>query len=203
MSNGNGGPDVTVQSYSMQIRDGLLSRAKLVPPFTTCAKFGRSVARTIQPEQIPYLGLYFVDEKLSPDGDANHAEPRFLHALKLGFSYLVQNNDSDDAEDILDAAHWSLMKLLHDPAWHTFPSGAKIESIVGGQRSHHFGNIGTGGKNEIPVAEMRMELDIRHRTYFEPIITDMFALMHVTTVYPYPEDPNRMPIISEWVIPTT
>jgi len=200
MSNGNGA-DITVQSYSMLIRDGLLARAKLVPPFTTCAKFGRSVAKVIQPENIPYLGLYFVDEVLSPDGDANHAEPRFLHALKLGFSYLVQNNDPDDAEDILDAAHWSLMKLLHDPKWHTFPSGALIESIVGGKRSHHFGTIGgSGGPNETPVAEMRMELDIRHRTFFEPLITDTFNTMHVTTVYPYPEDPNRQPIISEWVL---
>src|SRR5262245_36026123 len=193
---------VFVNSYSILIRNGLLARAKIVPPFNTCARYGRSIAKVIKPEHVLYLGIYFVKESMDSDGDSNHAEPRFLHKLRLGFSYLIQNNDPDEAEDIIDAGHWSLMKLLHDPAWHTFPNGVRIESVNSGERTHHYGNISGNGPNETPVAEMRMELEFRYRSYFEPIITDVFETMHVKSSYPWPEDPARQPVISEWIIKT-
>ena len=188
-------------SYSLLIRNGVLARLKLVPPFDGCAAYGRSRARVIQAEHVPYLGCYMVEENLSPHGDANHAEPRFTHKLVLGFSYIIQNNDADLAEDQLDAGHWSVMKLLHDPKWHTFDyvdEDVRIESITGGSRHHLFGNISP--QNETPIAEMRMEMTFTYETYFDPMISDVFRTMHMKTVYPWPDDPARQPIITEWVL---
>jgi hypothetical protein len=193
---------VNVNSYSYLIQLGWLARLKMIPPFNSAAKFGLSTAKPTQAEHIPYLGVYFVSEKFSSDGDANHAEPRFVHTLDLGFSYIIQNNEPDVAQEMLDAAHWSFMKLLHDPAWHTFDYAGepvRIEAVTGGNHSRHYGT--PGRDNETPVAEMRQEMTYTYRSSFEPIVTDVFEVMHETVVYPWPLDPNRRPIITEWVIP--
>lgn len=198
-------PDVN--SYSILIRDGLLARVQALPFFATVAKFGHSKAKIIQAEHIPYFGCYLIEENLSPDGDANAAEPRFLHRLNLGFSYIIQNIDPDEAEDTLDAGHWAVMNLLTQPDWHTFRDGnavvlAQIEAVTGGHRSHEFGSIGSS-QNETPIAEMRMELTYTFRTGFPPVIPDILEHVHVETVYPWPKDPNRQSVISEIDIDTT
>jgi hypothetical protein len=196
-------PAVNVNSYSYLIQLGWMQRLKLIPPFSTAAKFGLTTAKITQAEHIPYVGVFFVNERFSSDGDANHAEPRFVHSLDLGFSYLIQNNDPDTAQELLDAAHWSFMKLLHDPSWHTFTFNEQdivIEAITSG---NHHRIYGTGGRdNETPVAEMRQEMTYTFRTYFEPIISDVFEVMHTRVIVPWPEDPARQPIIREWVLPT-
>src|SRR5262245_45847506 len=148
---------VFVNSYSILIRNGLLARAKIVPPFNTCARYGRSIAKVIQAEHVPYLGIYFVKESMDSDGDSNHAEPRFLHKLRLGLSYLIQNNDPDEAEDIIDAGHWALMKLLHDPAWPTCPHGVRRVSVSGGEGTRHYGNISGHRLSARRVAGRRSE----------------------------------------------
>jgi hypothetical protein len=127
---------VNVNSYSYLIQLGWMSRIKMIPPFNTAAKFGLSTARITQAEHIPYVGVFFVSDKFAPDGDPNHAEPRFVHSLDLGFSYIVQNNDPEQAQELLDA-RWSMMKLLHDPAC-TFSfggAGRRHRGITGAQSS--------------------------------------------------------------------
>jgi hypothetical protein len=187
-----------VNSYSYLIQTGWLDRLKLTPPFIGAARFARSRARAIMPEHIPLVGCYFMQEELGSDGDAAVAEPRFVHKLRLAFSYIIQDNDTEEVEDMLDAGHWAVMCLLHDPHWHTFPTGARLEGVVGGNRTHHFGNLG-GNQNETPIAEMRMELEFTHRTSFEPIVSDIFQTFHMETqiVPPYPPDGSRPPITIE------
>jgi hypothetical protein len=136
-----------------------------------------------------------MEEGLSPDGEPQTAEPRFTHKLTLGFSYIIQDNDTDEIEDMLDAGHWAIMRLLHDPEWHTFPGGVRVEGVTGGHRSHHFGNL-TGGQNETPIAEMRMELNFSYHTYFEPIVSDIFKTFHMETS-PVPPHDGVPPIIIE------
>jgi hypothetical protein len=217
MTNGNGGNGYTgvtddsgqiirVNSETLIIKTGILERLKLVPPFNNPGTtFRSSPARAVMPEHVPMLGCYLVDEALSPDGEFNCAEPRFIHRFVLGFSYIIQDNDTDTIDDTLDAAHHSIMKLLHDPKWHFFPvadspTPVRIEGITAGSRSHHYGNLGPN-QNLMPIAELRMQMTYFHRTYFLPVITDLFNLMHFTVVYPWPQDPARQPIVAEWVLP--
>jgi hypothetical protein len=170
-------PNVNSDSYF--IRRGWLARLQLIPPFNTAAKVTRTNARPTQVEHIPFLGCYFMTEQGGPDGDPNVAEPRFVNTLKLGFSWIILNNDSDAAEDKLDQAHWAFMKLLHDPAWKDFDNGIRVEAITEFSRDMEFGSM--AHNNETPIAELRMEITLVHRTTFAPIIDDAFDVFHMTT----------------------
>lgn len=192
-----------VHSYSYYIHIGVLDRLKLVPPFSACARFALTPARPIQAEHLPFLGVYFGGDGLAPDGDPNHAEPRFENELKLHFSYFVQNNNDVEAYAALDAGYWSIMKLLHDAEWKKFElqNGKVItlEAINGGSRELNLN--GRLHENETPVGELQLELTYFYRTSFPPIVNDLFEVMHEKVVYPWPEDPARQPIIVEWVFP--
>jgi hypothetical protein len=193
---------IRTNSYGYLIQSAVLERLKLVPPFDAAAAYSLTPARPIQAEHIPYLGVYLLKDGWSPDGDGNHAEPKFVHKLELGFSFLIHNNDFDAAHVMLDGAHWSIMKLFHDEAWHIFDyvdEDVRIESVTGGEWRPTYRNL--GNSNETPIAEMEMEMTYTYRSSFEFVPTDLFELMHFKAVYPWPEDPNRQPIIAEWVLP--
>lgn len=199
-------PVISVHSWSHAIKLGLLERLKVIPPFKDAAKFTRANARPTQAEHIPFLAVYLLDESFEPLGDFNHTEPKFRCNLKLGISYIVQNNDPDAAEDILDAAHWSFMKLFHDPKWSQFsfphPSNSnrvmQIEGVSSGSHDRAYGQL----SNETPIAEMRMEMTYVHGFDFEPVPLDNFEIFHMET-WPWPAQPGETkPIITEWVLPT-
>jgi hypothetical protein len=194
---------INVNSYSYLLRLGLLGRMKLVPPFSGCARFATTPAKIIQPEHLPYLGVYFLRDSLSDDGDANVAEPKFVNRLHIGCSYIIQNNDDELCAENVDTAYWSFMKLLHDPAWHLFeqPSGdvVRIESISDIVRDE---NLKGTLQNGTPIGELTIEVTYLYRIQFDPIVTDLFEIFHMRTIYPWPEDPGRKPIITEWVLET-
>jgi len=200
-------PVVNVNSFGHLIKLQWLNRMRVIPPFSGCRKFARSNAKPTQLEHIPFLGAYFIEENLSPDGDDNLTVPGFEAELVLGFSYIIRNNDPDVAEDMLDAAYWSFMKLLHDPAWAEMPDrSVRIEGIRGGKISRHYGNLSEQGARgqfaEDAFAEVRMEMTYFHRFFFEPLTPDAFELYHSTVaVYP-PGDPDATkPIILELNLP--
>jgi hypothetical protein len=187
--------DVTSPSYI--IRDGILDRLKQVPTFQSVALFSRNQMKgPIQKQDIPYIGCYLIEETMSPDGDANHTEPRFVHDVKLGFSIIVQNNDNDAAQQNLDTAFWTILRLLENPKWANFPASGdwnngediRIEAVTRGRRRFNFGPRHV--QQETPVAELEMDLTIRHRTDFPPLITDHLDLLHITVAYPWPYDPG-------------
>ena len=109
-------PTITeVQSYSLVIRDMFLDKlmkAQFFQGFTA----RKNKALQIMTNQIPYLGVYFVNEDMGPDGDLNAGEIRFTHMLKLGFSVMIVNNDPVACEAKLDQAYWTIMNTLwRDP----------------------------------------------------------------------------------------
>jgi hypothetical protein len=195
-----------LNSCSYIIRNGILDRLKLIPTFQSVRRWSTGpmlrVQAQLQAEQIPFVGVYLVEETMGPDGDANHAEPRFVHTVKLGFSVIITAPDEQVAERNLDSAHWTIMNLLTNERWHKFPANGAwldnvytnkhedihIESVTRGARKHVFGNRMIN--NDTPTAELQMELTVLHRTSFPPIIPDTLNMIHVTVAYPWPYDPN-------------
>jgi len=192
--------NVDLNSCSYIIRNGILDRLKQVPTFQSVRRWSTApalrVQSQLQADQIPFCGVYLVEETMGPDGDANHAEPRFLHTVKLGFSVVIAAPDEGVAERNLDSCHWTIMNLLTNERWHKFPADGiwnggqpiRIEAVTRGARKNVFGNRLIN--NDTPTAELQMDLTVTHRTSFPPIIPDTLNTIHVTVAYPWPYDPN-------------
>lgn len=181
-----------VQSWSFIIRDMFLARlmkAQFFQGFTP----RKSKALPILTNQIPTLGVYFVNEDMGPDGDLNAGEIRFTHQLKLGFSVIVVNNDPVACEAKLDQAFWAIMNTLwRDPNLtnlidtRAYPGGVgnpdntRIEGVSRGTRRHVFGNAGKD--NETPIGEMQYEATVKYSADYAPVIPDNLLQIHLETV---------------------
>jgi len=182
-----------LNSYSYIIRDGMLARLKELPTFQNVKKFGTTKMQRIQVDQLPFVAVYFIRERTTPDGDPNAGDPRFIYETRLGYQVFVQSNDETVAEKALDAASVVIMNILRRQDWHRFETPAQppddiveIEGILGGERVFRFGN--TSITNETPVAELQMDQTYRFRAGFPPIVTDDLRRIHVQVV-PWPYDP--------------
>jgi hypothetical protein len=185
-------PTITeVQSFSFVIRDLFLDRLKNAPFFSNFFT-RKSKQLQIMPNQIPYLGVYFINEDMGPDGDLNAGEIRFTHMLKLGFSVVVVNNDPVACEAKLDEAFWVIMNTLwRDPSLTNFidarpypgrignPDNVRIEGVSRGTRRHVFGNAGLD--NELPYGEMQYEATVKYSADYAPIITDQLLQVSLRT----------------------
>jgi hypothetical protein len=192
--------NVDINSPSFIIRDGMLDRLKQLPTFQGVRRWSTTPAFRVQSQldanQIPYVSCYLIDERLEPDGDANHAEPRFIHTVRVGFSVVITSSDDTVAEQNLDSAHWTIMRTLENPRWHKFPADGvwnngndlRIEGVTRGSRKHIFGNKAIN--NETPVAELQMDLTFVHRSSFPPHPFDDLDRIHVTVAHPWPYNPN-------------
>jgi hypothetical protein len=172
------------QSFSLVIRDVFYDALSSDPFFAsyTCRK---NKMISVQPQLLPYLGVYIIDENMVPDGDANAGHIRFSHTLRIGFSVMIANNDQVIAEQGVDAAWWKIMNRLW-PDQHIMnllnssnPDNTRIEGVTRGVRRHVFGTAGLN--NETPLAELQYDVSIFYRTGWPPIITDTLDEIDVTT----------------------
>jgi hypothetical protein len=172
------------QSYSAIIRDALYAKAVTLPFFAGFTS-RRCRQLQIQPQFIPYLGVYIVEEAMAPDGEYQTSMIRFIHSLCVGFSVIINNNDQVEGELKIDEAFWALMNgIWRDPKLTNFfsnlPDHVSISrGIEKGTRRHNFGTAGT---NETPFAELQYDAWINYGASYEPIITDDLLRMHVEIV---------------------
>lgn len=140
---------------------------------------------SVQPDSLPYLGVYLVDEVMTPDGDANAGCIRFSHTARIGFSVVVQNNDQDLAAKTADEAFLRIMTVLYtsqsimNVLHNNNAENVGIESITAGRRRHIYGAAGLN--NETPFLELQYEASAFFRTEWYPDITDTLDEIDVTT----------------------
>lgn len=189
------------QSSSLIIRDLMFDKVASLPFFAGFVTKKKSKAVQVQPENLPFLGVYIVDEQMDSDGDHNAGEVRFIHKLKLGYTVMAQNSDSEQLEDFLDESFWAIMDgLWKDPILMNFwlaqksndpsynPNNVRIEGVSKGTRKHVWGNSGV---NETPIGEMQYEPTVIYRSNFPPEIVDELNRISVKTGFPTngtPED---------------
>jgi hypothetical protein len=182
------------QSYGLVLRDAMF--AKLVTlPFFAGFKARRCQMLKVEPEHIPYLGLYIMDEIMTPDGLLNSGDIKFIHVLKLGFSVIIRNNDPVASELKLDQAFWTVMNNLWRDQYLTnfldtwnptvgagTPDNVRFEGVARGSRKHRWGTAGLN--NEMPIAELQYEASLQFRANYPPVITDDLLRIHVETALP-------------------
>ena len=177
-------------SYAILARDGILARVKNFSFFTSSSfHFTSNKSVPIQPESIPFCGVYLLQEFRTPDGDANAGEIRFRTSARYGFSIIVQNNNAEEAEYNLDRAYQSLTVGLFSDSTLYNNSQFKIQSFIGGMRQHVFGHI--SADQQSPIAELRWELmcDLGVIDY-PPDVPDVLEVIHLETRYPAGSDPT-------------
>lgn len=176
---------MSAQSYSIIIRDAIFA-ALVQMPFFHGWKSRRCKMLKVQPEHLPYLGVYLVDEDMRPDGDANAGDIRFSHTLRLGFSAVIAVNDPVQSELKLDQAFWQIMNGVwsNDKLTNLLRSdmdeNTRFEGVPRGTRKHVWGSAGLN--NELPIGEMQYVASIFYRTQFAPLIPDDLLRMHIETV---------------------
>lgn len=179
------------QSFSLDIRDTFFNAVTRMPFFANYTKRKNKMLQ-VQPELLPFLAVYLLDETMTPDGDANAGYIRFSHSLRIGFSVMILNNDQDLAEQTIDAAFWALMNgLWTDPSLNnpidTFNvdtgisniNNVRFESLTRGTRRHLYGNA--RADNETPLAELQYDVTVFYRSDFWPEITDDLLLVDIKT----------------------
>jgi hypothetical protein len=195
---------MTAFTYPILVRDHLLELLQGLAFFTGHGfHFYTNKAVQVQPENIPFAAVYFIEETNLPDGDANVGDVRFRCSARYGFSVIVQNNDATVAEIKLDEAMAALNTLFKDPRlynWDGSAGLAKIQAFTRTARTHQFGNI--GADNEIPVAELRFDLtcDLGVILY-DPAVDDDFITLHVETRYPPGVSDGTPQVIAQYDIP--
>lgn len=180
-----------IQSYSLVIRD-VFYDVMVREPFFTNYKKRKNKMLTVQPDLLPYLGVYIMDETMTPDGDINAGFYDFIHALRIGFSVMVANNDRDVAETQIDAAFWRIMHVLWTDQYiinvlDTYnphlgsgnPDNTRIEGVTRGVRRHVFGTAQFN--NETPLAELQYDVTVQYRSMWWPTITDDFNQLSLRT----------------------
>ena len=183
------------QSYSLILRDTFFDASLRLPFFQTGFQTRKNRQFPIQKNQLPILGVYLIDENMTPDGDGNAGHIAFVHIARIGFSVVIANNDPIASEATLDRAFWALMNgLWRDPYLTSFldtynphlgagtPDNVRFESIERGMRRHLYGAVGQN--NETPVAELQYDVSVKYRSEFAPEIEDELDEIDITTAFP-------------------
>ena len=150
----------------------------------------------VQPDLLPFLGVYVVDETMLPDGDGNAGCIRFSHTARIGFSVVTANNDRNAAETTSDQAYLKIMSVLYTDlhimnVWTTKNvEGVDIESIARGTRRHIYGS--PSQDNATPWIELQYEASVFFRTEWYPDITDTLDEIDVTTGVKATDTPAAM-----------
>lgn len=186
-------------SAALMVRDAIFDRVKTFAFFKNFT-FSKTRAFQVQPDKLPFCGIYFVNELMIPDGDANVGEVRFRTSVRVGFSIIIQNNNADAAEATLDQALTALLGgLFSDTTLTAFSAEPKIQGFSHGERSHVFGAVGMD--NETPVAELQFDLTVDLGvTDYAPYVPDDLETIHVTGRPSL--DPDTPLVEREWDVKT-
>ena len=130
----------------------------------------------VVPADLPLLGVYIMREQRAPMGDANHAEPRFKHALTLGFAGAV-HADTENQNTLYELEQ---MMAELDEILLTNPHFVNLcEGVTGMDRQSQYAKIG-----ETTLFEIRVEMVLAFSSYFPPKVVDDLNTIHVETRYP-------------------
>lgn len=147
----------------------------------------------VQPEELPRLSCFILRDRGEVDGDFV-AEPHFLVTLTLGISGAIVLTDDEASLQVLEQ-QTSLVKPL---LFNNYKFTQMFEGIQSYDRKLKFTQVG-----ETMIAEYDIELEIRYRRRWQPVIPDWLEDIHIESRYPSPGvDPTATPqVVAEWDIP--
>jgi hypothetical protein len=165
------------QTPAYIVRDAIYDRVKAMP-FFAAFSFAKNKMARVQTQDLPYCGIYLINELLLPEGDPNAGDIRLRDSARYGFSVIVVDNENEEGEATLDQAFAEITTgLLCDPTLTGFKRQL-LQGITRGERMHVYGSVALD--NETPVLELQFDMTADLGTaIFKPRITDDFNVMHV------------------------
>jgi hypothetical protein len=130
----------------------------------------------LQPSDLPVLGIYILRERRTPNGHANHAQPKFIDEIRLGFSMGIQAETADQ-NHIYQLEEWMTeleTSLLTNAKWVQLTDG-----IEGMDRASQYAKVG-----ETTLFEIRDELWFFTQSEFPPKVDDWLEKVVVDTQFP-------------------
>jgi hypothetical protein len=184
------------QSYSLLVRDGVYDRVRYLEFFRDFT-FSKTKALPVQTSDVPYCGIYFLNELQLPDGEAQTGEIRFRVMTRIGISIMVMNNFPEAGEAKADQALWEIeTRLYSDPTFY-FNDAYKIQAFTRGERTHTFGTI---GQSDEPIVECQFDLTCDLGVIpWPPYLPDVLETVHVDARPLL--NPNAPLIHMQWDIP--
>jgi hypothetical protein len=186
------------QTPALIARDMMFDRV-FAMPFFAGFTFAKTKALRIQVDNIPYCGVYLINELWLPEGDSNAGDIRFKDSARIGFSVVVLDNDSEDGEATLDQAFAEITNGLLTDTTLTGFNNQILQGVTRGERLHVFGSVALD--NETPLLEMQFDMTADLGVaIFKPVITDDLERVHVTA-RPI-QNPDAPPVEMQWEIAT-
>lgn len=148
------------KAYEIVAELGLFETLRIVPTFQW------------QPEQAPAVGVYLRRDRMEAEGDANSAEPSFLHNVTIGISILTRANDPEELVAVTDEpANKVVEELLTRPDFL-----ALFEAVTDVDQSPTYAPNASAY-----ITENRIEFTVQFRSDWPPQIADEYAGASITT----------------------
>jgi hypothetical protein len=190
---GTGGLSDT-QSYQWIIHNAIYDRLATSSFFSSFAVKRLAAALPVEAyTQIPFIGIFFVEDMGNNDGDVNAGDIRLLHNFTIGVQIVVKNNDPTAMLQMLDRAWWfalnqllrdnTLMNRLHT----TMPDNVTIEGVPRLRLVPDRWGL-AGLKNETPLGERIFYITYQIRTEWYPTDFPELERISVTTAFPFGAD---------------
>lgn len=128
----------------------------------------------------PLLAVFVLREQMLPDGDSNAAAPEFVLDVTIGVS-IARAYDLEFLDGLMDRDVALVESLFTDPTFVRREPGCLFESIESVLSARLFPPNG-----ETYFGETRVEIVFRTRCGFDPVITDQFAGVNVTSKQVHP-----------------
>jgi hypothetical protein len=165
---------MTDATHAIKIRDYAF---EALLPLTINGRGMKSARRapisTVQPDQLPALGVFILSERELPLGGAKQVTlPRFTDNLELGISWVVMATDElliDGTLDLFVAQAKTL--LLGDPEFLEH-----FEFVEAVSREYTFSKVG-----ESYIAEIRLRMQVSYSTTYPPLAPYDLALIDIKT----------------------
>lgn len=161
-------------------------QAGFVSTFTT---FRRQPMLQMTPDELPALGVFIMRERRTADGDANAGPVQFVCDLTLGVSIsaAIRSDDLDQLSWVEDRCSDVDALLFENPEFM-----GMVESVISTDRVSQYAQQG-----ETALSEIRLEIVVRYRQLFKPVLVDDFKTLHIETRYPSKDvDPAEVQQVS-------
>jgi hypothetical protein len=165
------------QTPALIMRDAIYERVKAMPFFAGFT-FAKNKMLRVQPADLPYCGIYKINELMLPEGDPNAGDIRLRDSARYGFSVIIVDNENEDGEATLDAAFAEITNGLLTDTTLTGFNHKLLQGITRVESMNVYGSVALD--NETPVLELQVDITADLGTaIFKPTIVDDFITLHV------------------------